>query len=154
MFCSMAGVEMTHVPYKGSTAALTDLLAGQTQVMFSSVPTALPHIRSGRLRPLAVTRLTRSPVLPELPTVHESGIRDFDISLWQGIVAPAATPREIVMKVSSDVRASLAAPDLRSKLTAQGLDPVGNSPEQFGAYIRSEAAKWAKVVKATGARPE
>jgi tripartite-type tricarboxylate transporter receptor subunit TctC len=154
MFCSMAGVEMTHVPYKGSAPALTDLLAGQTQLMFSSVPTALPHIKAGRLRPLAVTRLTRSTLLPELPTVHESGIRDFDISLWQGIVAPAATPREIVMKVSADVRAALATAELRRQLTAQGLDPVGNSPEQFGAYIRSEAAKWAKVVKATGAKPE
>ena len=154
MFSSMAGVSMTHVPYKGSGPALADLLAGQTQLMFSSVPTALPHIKTGRLRPLAVTRLTRSTVLPELPTVHEAGIRDFDISLWQGLVAPAGTPRDIVAKVNKDVVASLAAPDLRGRLTAQGLDPVGNSPEQFAAYIRSEATKWAKVVKATGAKPE
>lgn len=154
MFSAMAGVEMTHVPYKGSVPALTDLLAGQTQLMFSSVPTALPHIKSARLRPLAVTRLTRSTLLPDLPTVHESGIRDFDISLWQGLVAPAATPREIVAKLNEQVRTSLAAPDLRRQLTAQGLDPVGNSPEQFGAYIRAEAAKWAKVIKATGARPD
>jgi tripartite-type tricarboxylate transporter receptor subunit TctC len=154
MFASMAGVEMTHVPYKGSAPALVDLLSGQTQLMFSSVPTALPHIKSGRLRPLAVTRLTRSALLPDLPTVHEAGIRNFDISLWQGLVAPAATPREIVAKLNEQVRASLAAPDLRSKLTLQGLEPVGNSPEQFGAYIRSEAAKWSKVIKATGAKPE
>ena len=154
MFCAMAGVEMTHVPYKGSVPALTDLLAGQTQLMFSSVPTALPHIKSGRLRPLAVTRLTRSTLMPDLPTVHESGIPDFDISLWQGLVAPAATPREIVMKLNEQVRASLGTPDLRRTLTAQGLEPVGNSPEQFRAYIRSEAAKWEKVIKATGARPE
>ena len=154
MFSSMADVEMTHVPYKGSAPALTDLLAGQTQLMFSSVPTALPHIKSGRLRALATTRLARSAVLPELPTVHESGIRDFDISLWQGLVAPAATPRDIVTKLNKAVRAGIAAPDVRGRLTAQGLDPVGDTPEQFGAYIRSEAAKWAKVVKATGAKPE
>jgi tripartite-type tricarboxylate transporter receptor subunit TctC len=152
MFCSMARVEMTHVPYKGSGPALTDLLAGQTQVMFSSVPTALPHIKSGRLRPLAVTRLARSTLLPELPTVHESGIRDFDISLWQGIVAPAATPREIVRTLNADVVASLAVPDLRSKLTAQGLDPVGNSPAQFDKLIRAEIDKWTALVKAAGIR--
>ena len=154
MFCSMAGVEMTHVPYKGSVPALTDLLAGQTQLMFSSVPTALPHVKSGRLRPLAVTRLTRSTLLPDLPTVHESGIRDFDISLWQGLVAPVATPGDIVAKLNEQVRASLATPDLRSKLTVQGLEPVGDSPEAFRTYIRAEAAKWAKVIKATGARPD
>ena len=154
MFSSMAGVEMTHVPYKGSVPALTDLLAGQTQLMFSSVPTALPHIKSGRLRALATTRLARSAVLPELPTVHESGIRDFDISLWQGLVAPAATPRDIVTRLNQAVRAGIAAPDVRGRLTSQGLDPVGDTPEQFGAYIRSEAAKWARVVKATGAKPE
>jgi tripartite-type tricarboxylate transporter receptor subunit TctC len=154
MFCSMAGVEMLHVPYKGSAPALIDLLAGQTQLMFSSVPTALPHIKSGRLRPLAVTRLTRSTMLPDLPTVHESGLRGFDISLWQGLVAPAATPRDIVAKLNEQVRRTLGAADVRSNLTAQGLEPVGDTPEQFGAYIRSEAAKWAKVIKATGARPE
>jgi tripartite-type tricarboxylate transporter receptor subunit TctC len=154
MFCAMAGVTMTHVPYKGSGPALADLLAGQLHVMFSSVPTALPHIRTGRLRPLAVTRLARSTLLPELPTVHEAGIPNFEISRWQGLVAPAATPRAIVMKVNGDVRAALAAPDLRGRLTAQSLEPVGNSPEEFGAYIKAEAAKWAKVVKATGAKPE
>lgn len=154
MFCSMAGVVMTHVPYKGSGPALTDLLAGQTQLMFSSVPTALPHIKSGRLRALAVTRLKRSTILPDLPTVHEAGIPNFDISLWQGLVAPAATPRAIVIKVNADVRAALAAPDLRGRLTAQSLEPVGNSPEEFAAYIHAEATKWAKVVKATGAKPE
>ena len=154
MFSSMAGVQMTHVPYKGSGPALTDLLSGQLQLIFSSVPTALPHIKSGRLRPLAVTRVERSKTLPDLPTVHESGLRGFDISLWQGIVAPAGTPREIVMKLNQQIVANLKVADLRKKLAAQGLDPVGNTPEQFAAYIRSEVDKWAKVVKATGARPD
>lgn len=154
MFASMAGVEMTHVPYKGSAPALADLLAGQTQLSFSSVPTALPHIRSGRLRALATTRLTRSSLLPELPTVHESVLPGFDISLWQGIVAPAGTSRTIVTKLNERIVADLRTPELRSKLTAQGLDPVGNTPAEFGAYIRSEADKWAKVIKATGARAD
>ena len=154
MFSTMAGVEMTHVPYKGSGPALVDLLAGQLQVMFSSVPTALPHIKAGRLRPLAVTRVARSATLPDLPTVHETGLKGFDISLWQGIVAPAATPRAIVIKLNQTIVANLKQPDLRAKLAAQGLDPVGSTPEQFAAYIRDEAAKWAKVVKATGARAD
>jgi tripartite-type tricarboxylate transporter receptor subunit TctC len=154
MFCAMAGVEMTHVPYKGSAQALADLLGGQLQLMFSSVPTALPHIKSGRLRPIAVTRLARSTTLPDLPTVHESGLSGFDISLWQGIVAPAGTPRHIVMKLNQQIVANLNTPALKGQLTAQGLDAVGNSPEQFGAYIRQEAEKWEKVVKASGARPD
>jgi tripartite-type tricarboxylate transporter receptor subunit TctC len=155
MFASMAGVEMTHVPYKGSVPMLTDLLSGQLQLAFSSVPTALPHIRSGRLRALAVTLLARSTTLPELPTIEEAaGLKGFEISLWQGIVAPAATPRTIVLKLNQQIAASLRTPDLKGKLTAQGLDAVGNTPEQFAAYIRQEIEKWTRVVKATGARVE
>ncbi len=155
MFASMTGTEMTHVPYKGSGPMLTDLLAGQLQLSFSSVPTALPHIKSGRLRALAVTLLARSSVLPDLPTVQEAaGLKGFEISLWQGIVAPAATPRAIVMKLNKQIAASLRTPDIKGKLTVQGLDAVGNTPEQFGAYIRDEIAKWTKVVLASGARAE
>ncbi|HUP95106.1 MAG TPA: tripartite tricarboxylate transporter substrate binding protein [Burkholderiales bacterium] len=154
MFSSMAGVDITHVPYKGSQQMLVDLLSGQVQLSFSSVPTALPHIKSGRLRPLAVTRLTRSKTLPELPTVHEAGVRGFDISLWQGIVAPAGTPRLIVMKLNQQIVANLGTPHLKQQFEAQGLQPVGNTPEEFGAYIKAEADKWAKVVKASGAKPE
>jgi tripartite-type tricarboxylate transporter receptor subunit TctC len=153
MFASMAGVEMTHVPYKGSGPMLTDLLAGQLQLSFSSVPTALPHIKSGRLRALAVTLLARSATLPDLPTVQEAaGLKGFEISLWQGIVAPAATPRAIVLKLNQQIAASLRTPDLKSKLAAQGLEAIGNTPEQFAAYIRSEIEKWTKVVKASGAQ--
>ena len=154
MFCSMAGVEITHRPYKGSAPALTDLLTNQVQLMFSSVPTALPHIRSGRLRALAVTRLAHSKILPELPTVDESGLRGFDISLWQGIVAPLGTPREIVLKLNQQIVANLKTAALKGQFAAQGLDAVGNTPEQFGAYIKQEADKWARVIKASGARPE
>ena len=155
MFASMAGVEMTHVPYKGSGPMLTDLLAGQLQLSFSSVPTALPHIKSGRLRALAVTLLARSATLPDLPTVQEAaGLKGFEISLWQGIVAPAATPRTIVLKLNQQIAASLRTPDLKNKLTAQGMEVVGNSPEQFAAYIREEIEKWTRVVKSSGARVE
>ena len=155
MFASMTGTEMTHVPYKGSGPMLTDLLAGQLQLSFSSVPTALPHIKSGRLRALTVTLLARSSVLPDLPTVQEAaGLKGFEISLWQGIVAPAATPRAVVMKLNKQIAASLRTPDMKGKLTVQGLDAVGNTPEQFGAYIRDEIAKWTKVVLASGARAE
>jgi len=155
MFAAMAGVEMTHVPYKGSGPMLTDLLSGQLQLSFSSVPTALPHIKSGRLRALAVTLLARSSTLPELPTVQEAaGLKGFEISLWQGIVAPVGTPRTIVVKLNQQIVASLRTPDLKSKLTAQGLDAVGNTPEQFANYIREEIDKWTKVVKATGARSD
>lgn len=153
MFASMAGVDITHVPYKGSGPMLTDLLGGQLQLAFSSVPTALPHIKAGRLRPLAVTRLKRSATLPDLPTVHET-LRGFDISLWQGIVAPAGTPRVLVAKLNEQIVKSLGMPDLRRKLSAQGLDPVGNSPEQFAAYMKAEADKWARIVKASGARAD
>ncbi len=155
MFASMAGIEMTHVPYKGSGPMLTDLLAGQLQLSFSSVPTALPHIKSGRLRALAVTLLARSATLPDLPTVQEAaGLKGFEISLWQGIVAPAATPRAIVLKLNQQIAASLRTLDLKNKLTAQGMEVVGNSPEQFAAYIREEIEKWTRVVKSSGARVE
>ena len=155
MFASMTGTEMTHVPYKGSGPMLTDLLAGQLQLSFSSVPTALPHIKSGRLRALAVTLLARSSVLPDLPTVQEAaGLKGFEISLWQGIVAPAATPRAIVMKLNQQIVGSLRTSEMKAKLTVQGLESVGNTPEQFGAYIRDEIAKWTKVVQTSGARVE
>ena len=155
MFASMAGVEMTHVPYKGSAPMLTDLLAGQLQLAFSSVPTALPHIKSGRLRALAVTLLARSTTLPDLPTVQEAaGLKGFEISLWQGIVAPAATPRAIVLKLNQQIVASLRTADLKGKLTAQGLEVVGSTPERFAAYIREEIEKWTKVVKSSGARAD
>lgn len=155
MFATLAGAEMTHVPYKGSVPMLTDLLAGQIQVSFSSVPTALPHIRSGRMRALAVTLLKRSSVLPELPTVQEAaGFPGFEISLWQGIVAPAKTPRDIILALNRQIVANVNSPELRGKFTVQGLESVGNTPEEFAAYIREEAGKWAKVVKATGARAD
>jgi tripartite-type tricarboxylate transporter receptor subunit TctC len=153
MFAHATGIEITHVPYKGSAPMLTDLLAGQIQLSFSSVPTALPHIKASRLRALAVTRPQRSSTLPELPTVQEAtGLERFEISLWQAIVAPATVPRPIVVRLNRQIVANLHAPELAGRLKAQGLDVVANTPEQFAAYMRTEIDKWSQVVKATGAR--
>jgi tripartite-type tricarboxylate transporter receptor subunit TctC len=155
MFAHAVGITMTHVPYKGSGPMLTDLLAGQLQLSFSSVPTALPHIKAGRLRALAVTRPQRSTTLPDLPTVQEAaGLKSFEISLWQAIVAPAATPRPIVTKLNGQIVASIRSPELKNRFAAQGLDVVGNTPQEFSAYLKSEIEKWTRVVKATGARIE
>jgi len=155
MFASAVGVEMTHIPYKGSVPMMTELVAGQLQLSFSSVPTALPHIKSGRLRALAVTLPNRSTTLPDLPTVQEAtGLNSFEISLWQGIVAPAATPRAIVTKLNQQIVTSLRTPELKNRFAEQGLEVVGNTPEQFAAYMRAEIVKWTQVVKVSGARIE
>ncbi len=155
MFASAVGVEMTHIPYKGSVPMMTELVAGQLQLSFSSVPTALPHIKSGRLRALAVTLPNRSTTLPDLPTVQEAtGLNSFEISLWQGIVAPAATPRTIVTKLNQQIVTSLRTPELKNRFAEQGLEVVGNTPEQFAAYMRAEIVKWTQVVKVSGARIE
>jgi tripartite-type tricarboxylate transporter receptor subunit TctC len=155
MFAHALGIQMTHVPYKGSAPMLTDLLAGQLQLSFSSVPTALPHIRAGRLRALAVTRPRRSATLPDLPTVQEAtGVERFEISLWQAIVAPRATPGPIVARLNAQIVASIRSPELKSRFAAQGLEVVGDTPQEFAAYLASEIEKWTRVVKASGARIE
>ena len=147
-----AGVQLTHVPYKGAVA-LNDVLTGESvQVMFATTPSVVNHIRSGKLRALAVTSLKRSAGLPDIPTIAESGYPEFDASSWFCLVGPAGLPAEVVQKISSEVARILRVPEMREKFVQQGTDPVGSTPEEFGAYIRAETAKWAKVVKATGAR--
>jgi tripartite-type tricarboxylate transporter receptor subunit TctC len=148
----LAGTDLTHVPYKGAVA-LNDVLSGeQVQCMFATIPSAIQHIHGGKLRALAVTSLKRSGGLPDVPTIAESGFPGFDASSWFGLVGPAALPREIAMKVQSDIAAALKEPALREKFIQQGADPVANTPEQFGEYMRSETAKWAKIVKLSGAK--
>ncbi len=152
LFKAMAGVDMTHVPYKGSAPALTDLIGGQVQVMFDNLPSSLPQIKAGKLRAIAVTSAQRAPALPDIPTIAESGLPGFEATSWFGILAPAGTSPAIVARINADVNQWLQSPEAKEKLLAQGAAAAGGSPEQFGAYIRAETEKWAKVVKASGAR--
>jgi tripartite-type tricarboxylate transporter receptor subunit TctC len=152
LFKTMAGVDMTHVPYKGSAPALTDLIGGQVQVMFDNLPSSLPQIKAGKLRAIAVTSAQRAPALPNVPTIAESGLPGFEATSWFGVVAPAGTPPAIVARLNADLNQWLQTPEAREKLLAQGAAAAGGSPEQFAAYIRAETEKWAKVVKASGAK--
>ena len=148
------GVQMQHVPYKGSAPALTDLIGGQVQLIFDSMPSAMPHVKSGKIRALAVTTAKRSPTVPDLPTVTESGVPGFDISTWYGVWAPAGTPKDIVNKVAGEMAKALQQPAVRERLAALGAEPVGNTPEEFAAYCQSELAKWSKIVKESGAKAD
>jgi tripartite-type tricarboxylate transporter receptor subunit TctC len=152
LYKQMAGVDILHVPYKGSSPAVADLLGGQVQMMFDNMPSALPHAKAGKLRPLAVTSLTRSAALPDVPTMDEEGLKGFNATSWFGLLAPAGTPKDIVAKLNVASVKALASAEMRERLAAQGADPVGNSPEQFAAFIKAEIDKWAKIVKASGAR--
>jgi tripartite-type tricarboxylate transporter receptor subunit TctC len=152
LFKVMAGVQMTHVPYKGSAPALADLLGGQVQLMFDNLPPSLPQIKAGKLRPLAVTSLTRAPALPDVPTIAESGLPGFEASSWFGILAPAGTPPAIIAKLNAEVAKWLASPEGKEKLVAIGANAAGGSPEDFARHIQAETAKWAKVVKESGAK--
>ena len=154
LFKTMAGVDMTHVPYKGSSPALTDLMGGQVQIMFDNLPSALPLNKAGKLRAIAVTSQKRAPVLPDVPTISESGLPGFEASSWFGVLAPTGTPAPIVAKINADVNKWLQSPEARDQLLAQGANAAGGTPEQFAAHIRAETEKWAKVVKASGAKAD
>jgi tripartite-type tricarboxylate transporter receptor subunit TctC len=142
-----AGIEAVHVPYKGTQPALADLLGGRLPVMFDGVITSLPHIKAGKLRPIAVASLTRSPLLPDVPTMTEAGLPGFEAVGLATVMAPAGTPPEIVNKISADIAAVLRTPDVREQLTGMGLEVVGNSPAEFSQYVRSESEKWGKVIR-------
>jgi len=152
LFRTMAGVDITHVPYKGSSPALIDLIGGQVQIMFDNLPSALPQIKAGKLRAIAVTSLKRAPVLPDVPTISESGLPGFEASSWFGVLAPAGTPAPIVARINAEVNKWLQSAEAREKLLSQGAEAAGGSPEQFANHIRAESEKWAKVVKASGAK--
>lgn len=149
-----AGIDMTHVPYKGAIA-LNDVLLGESvQGMFATIPSVMGHIRAGKLRAIAVTTAKRTAALPDLPTIAESGYPAFEASSWFGLVGPRGLPREIVVRLQTDIARILAQPEMHEKLTQHGVDPEGDTPEEFGAYMRAEAAKWAKLVKSSGAKAD
>ena len=154
LFKTMAGVDMVHVPYKGAAPAMQDLIGGQLQLMFDNYASASTQVRAGKVRALAVTTARRSSLAPDLPTVAESGLAGFDISTWFGVFAPAGTPRDVVEKLHAEFTRALAAPDVRERMLNLGAEPVGNRPEEFAAYIRAEAEKYARVIKSSGARAD
>jgi tripartite-type tricarboxylate transporter receptor subunit TctC len=151
LFKSMAGVQMTHVPYKGGAPMMIDLLGGQIQLAIETSGSALPHVRGGKVRALAVTTAKRSPALPDVPTASEAGLSGYEMTTWYGILAPKGTPKEIVAKVYTEIAAILKGPDMKKRFAEIGAEPGGMPPEQFAAFIKSETAKWAKLVKETGA---
>jgi tripartite-type tricarboxylate transporter receptor subunit TctC len=154
LFKSMAGVDLLHVPYKGTGQALTDLLAGQVDLLFAPSQTVIQHVRAGKLRALATTGARRTATLPDLPTVAESGLPGYEALGWFGVLAPAATPRPIVEQLSADANRVLADPDVRSRMIALGADPRGNTPEEFARFIRDDQAKWAQLMRDAGIRPD
>jgi tripartite-type tricarboxylate transporter receptor subunit TctC len=154
MLKSMTGIDMLHVPYKGTSPAMVDLLAGRVTAMFDQIATALPHIRSGKLVAIGVTTARRAPVAPEIPTLAESGAPGFDATTWHGLFAPAGTPREIISRLNAEVVKALGNAELIERFKANGVDPVSSSPEQFAAMVQAEIDRWRDAVKAAGLKPE
>jgi len=150
----MTGINLVHVPFKGSGQSMPALLAGQVQLIFDPMPTSLPHVKAGRLRALAISTAKRSPAIPELPTVAESGVPGYESSLWYGVLVPTATPGTIVTRLNKALNDVLRTPDLVERFAALGAEPLGSSPAAFGKYIREEIAKWDKVIKGTGIKAE
>jgi tripartite-type tricarboxylate transporter receptor subunit TctC len=154
LFKSMAGIDIREIPYKGVPLAMPDLLGGRITMVFSPIAIVLPGVREGKLRALAVTSLKRTPALPEVPTVDESGVRGFEVAFWGGLLAPAGTPATIVDKLHSETVKAMAQPDLRAKFADLGLEVIGTSPDEFAAVIKSEIPRWAKVIKESGIKPD
>ncbi|MBC7802907.1 MAG: tripartite tricarboxylate transporter substrate binding protein [Candidatus Parcubacteria bacterium] len=151
LFCAMSGIEMNHVPYKGSDRATQDLIGGQVSVGFLGTPGALPHLKSGRLRALAVSTGRRSPELPEVPTLHEAGLPGYEATIWLGMFAPAGTPRDVLARLHAEVARLLAAAEVRASIASTGLEVSVGPAEEFAAFVRAEHEKWGKVVRDTGA---
>ena len=154
MLSAQMGLSTQHVPYKGSAPGLVDLAAGQTQFMTDTINTALPYVKDGRLRAIAVTSAKRSQVLPDLPTFNESGLPGFDAAAWQGVVVPAGTVPEIVTRLNAEINKALQDPGVRARLAGQGADVIGSTPSEYAAYIRAEMPRWAKAIKDSGAKAE
>jgi len=151
LFKQMAGVDIQHVAYKGSAPAVNDLLGNHIAIMFDNMPSAIGHVKAGKLRPLAVTTAQRSPALPDVPTVAEAGVPGYEATSWFGLLAPAKTPAPVVAKLNAAILKALADPDVKNKLLEQGAEPAGETPAQFAAFIASETVKWGKIVKQSGA---
>ena len=154
LFRMMAGVDFVHVPYKGTPPLLADLLTGQLQLSFASLISTLPHVRQSRLRALGVTSLKRAPSLPDVPTIDESGLKGYEVSVWQGFVAPAKTADAVITKLNTQIRSIVLSAENRERFAAQGLDAAVNEPAQFRDYIAADTAKWAKVIRHAGIQPE
>jgi tripartite-type tricarboxylate transporter receptor subunit TctC len=153
LFKTMAGVDMVHIPYKGAAPAVTDLLAGHVSLMFDNLA-GLPNIKAGRVRALAVTTLKRSPFLPELPTISESGLRGFDVGTWFGVFAPAGTPREVVTRLNTEISRALQTPAMKERLATLGAEAMPNTPEAFAGFVKTEMAKYREIVRASGAKAD
>ena len=154
LFKARTGVKIQHIPYKGTAASLTAVIAGEVQFSFANVPAILGHVKNGRLRALAVLAPKRSALMPEVPTMEEAGVAGVVVPVWYALLAPAATPREVVKVLSDATVRAARSPELRQKLVEQGAEPVGNSPEEFARMLKSEVARWAEIVKISGAKPE
>jgi tripartite-type tricarboxylate transporter receptor subunit TctC len=154
LFKKMAGVDIIHVPYKGSAPAVTDLVGGQVQLMFDNIPISLQQVRAGNLRALAVTGSRRSPVLPEIPTLSEAALPGFSITSWFALFAPAGTPAHILARLNKEAASAIASKDLQQQWMSQGLEPAGGAPGRLAAFMRTEAPKWKKIARDSGARME
>jgi tripartite-type tricarboxylate transporter receptor subunit TctC len=151
LFKLMAGINVVGVQYKGSGPAITDLAAGHVQMIMTGILALTPHIKAGRIKALAVTSPKRNPSMPELPTIAESGVPGFDVRVWFGVFVPAGTPRPVVTALNNHIRKIVETPEIRSRMIDQGADPATNTPEEFAALVKSDLARWTKVVKTTGA---
>ena len=154
LFKSLAGVDLLHVPYKGTVPSLVDVMSGQVPVTFGSVPTVLQHIKAGRLRALGLTGARRSLSAPDVPTIAEAGVPGYEAATWHGVLVPARTPGAVVAKLNSEIVRMLNDANIRVRLGREGLEPIGTTPEQFGIYLRQEIVKWGKVVKASGTKAD
>ena len=154
LFRTMTGVELVHVPYKGSAPMVTDLLGGHVQVAFDNTPNVLPQVKAGKLRALAITGAMRSEMVPDVPTVSEAGVPGYEVGVWFGIVAPAGTPPAVLAKLNGELNRILAMPDVKQKFADQGVEPVGGPPERFAEHLKVQIEKWTKVVKESGAKVE
>ena len=152
LFKAMAGIDVVHVPYKGSSGARTDILGGQVQMMFDAIPTMAPNIRSGKLKGLATSGTRRSPVLPEVPTVAEAGVPGYEATIWLGVMAPVATPRPVIDRLNAEIQKIVGRPDVREAWAKQGAEPMQMSPAEFDKYLREDIVKWERVVKLSGAK--